>query len=75
MDLLSDRMYVLFVILQVRPGPVTWPHTTPGEDVVPEQAHEVEENGEEKYQRKAQQTIQAASGDKWVHAFVCRTSS
>lgn len=37
--------FILLVILQVRPGPVTWTHTAPGEDMVPEQAHEVEENG------------------------------
>lgn len=37
---------LLFLPLQVRPGPVPWTHTAPGEDLVPKQAHEVEENGE-----------------------------
>lgn len=41
----SNMHFVLFVILQVRPGPVTWSHTAPGENMVPKQAYEVEENG------------------------------
>ncbi len=40
-----SNVEVLFVILQVRPCPVTWTHTAPGEDMVSKQAYEVEENG------------------------------
>lgn len=43
--------FILLVILQVRPGPVAWTHTAPGEDMVPEQAHEVEENGKRQQQK------------------------
>lgn len=49
----SNVQLVLFVILQVRPGPVTGAHTAPGEDMVPKQAYEVEENGKRQYQSKA----------------------
>ena len=38
-------LYV-FVSLQTRPGPIPRPHTASGEDLVPEQKDEVEENGE-----------------------------
>lgn len=43
--------FILLVILQVRPGPVAWTHTAPGEDMVPEQAYEVEENGKRQQQK------------------------
>lgn len=36
----------VFVSLQTRPGPIPRPHTASGEDLVPEQKDEVEENGE-----------------------------
>lgn len=42
---LVTRTFCLDVIPQVRPGPVSWTHSAPGEDLVPEQAHEVEEDG------------------------------
>lgn len=35
----------LDVLPQVGPGPVSRTHAAPGEDLVPEQTHEVEENG------------------------------
>ncbi len=51
----SNVGLVLFLILQVRPGPVAWSHTAPGEDMVPKQAYEVEENGKRHYHSKAWQ--------------------
>lgn len=51
----SNVLHYLVVISQVRPGPVTWTHTAPGEDVVPKQAHEVEEDGKRQHRSKAWQ--------------------
>lgn len=45
MKFVFDMLLDLDVIAQVGPGPVSWTHSAAGEDVVPEQTHEVEENG------------------------------
>lgn len=52
----SDVQSSLFLILQIRPGPVSWSHTASGEDMVPKQAYEVEENGK-KYMLSEQQVL------------------
>lgn len=36
----------LSVCVQIGPGSVSGTHSAPGEDMVPEQTHEMEENGE-----------------------------
>lgn len=46
----------MFLILQIRPGPVTWSHTASGEDLVPKQAYEVEEDGK-KYTPSEEQSF------------------
>lgn len=40
-----NMQFYLDVISQAGPGPVSWTHSAAGEDMVPEQTHEVEENG------------------------------
>lgn len=43
--LLTCALYVC-VCVQIGPGSVSGTHSAPGEDMVPEQTHEMEENGE-----------------------------
>lgn len=48
-----NEQLCLDVLPQVGPGPVSRTHSAPGEDMVPEQTHEVEENGKRHEQSPA----------------------
>lgn len=45
MKVVCNMQFYLDVISQAGPGPVSWTHSAAGEDMVPEQTHEMEENG------------------------------